>query len=498
MDFIVRVPAGRAALNDGKRQLSYGELLRAVNDDQGWLASEGVERCALVAENGAAWVIGDLALLAAGIVNIPLPGYFTPEQQRHVLNDAVIAHVMTDRPEEFVEAHPGFVRIGTSPGTGLTLLRRAVDKQANIPADVVKITYTSGSTGAPKGVCLSRSALESVARSLADATAPLHVERHMCLLPLATLLENIAGTYVPLLLGAQIIVMPASAIGMSYGHMNAPKLLDAIQRARPESLVLVPELLRVLILAALGGWQAPHSLKFIAVGGATVAVELLEQARRLGLPVFEGYGLSECASVVCLNTPDANRPGSVGRPLPHARVRIDASGQICVSGATMIGYLGDAATNINAVQTGLDEVQTGDLGHIDDDGFVYVRGRMKNMFITSMGRNVTPEWVERELTCEPGIAQAMVVGEARPFAVALLSTPGAVSDEAIEAAVARANARLPEYARIARWARFPEAPTFAAGLMTANGRLRRDSIAQRFQSCIESLYTREHLCHALS
>ena len=85
----------------------------------------------------------------------------------------------------------------------------------------------------------------------------------------------------------------------------------------------------------------PPSLKFVAVGGASVAVELLERAAAVGLPVYEGYGLSECASVVCLNTPAARRPGSVGRPLPHARVRVDADGQLMVSGVTMRGYLGD-------------------------------------------------------------------------------------------------------------------------------------------------------------
>ncbi len=486
---IARIDAGLPALDDGTLKLTFGELIHAVRAEQQWLMNHGVMGCALAAQNGAAWVISDLAMLDQGVINIPLPGYFTVEQQRHVLNDAALAHAITDDPVEFQKLHPDFRSVGRSPA-GLTLLRRHSDRAPYSAAGTAKITYTSGSTGTPKGVCLPGSALDAVTRSLVDATASLNITRHMCLLPLPTLLENIAGIYVPLVLGAETIVMPSSAIGMSYGRMDLPKLLDAIRRTAPQSLVLVPELLRALILAARSGWQPPSTLRFIAVGGATVAVELLEQARALGLPVFEGYGLSECASVVCLNTPDANRPGSVGRPLAHARVRVDASGQIWVGGAIMSGYLGDAP-----VPT--DEVATGDLGHIDVDGFVYVRGRAKNMFITSMGRNVAPEWVERELTCEPVIAQAMVTGEARPFAVALISTHGSATNDAIDAAIARANSRLPAYAHIARWARFPETPTFAAGLATANGRLRRDSILQRFGAFIESLYTEEHPCHAI-
>jgi long-chain acyl-CoA synthetase len=206
------------------------------------------------------------------------------------------------------------------------------------------------------------------------------------------------------------------------------------------------------------------------------------------LPVFQGYGLSECASVVCLNTPSHNRFGSVGRPLPHARVRINAAGEICVSGVTMTGYLGEEAAYC-------EEIATGDLGEIDADGYVYVRGRAKNMFITSMGRNVTPEWVEREITCEAVIAHAMVSGEARPHPVALISTTAPVSRQVIDQAIERANARLPDYARVGSWAFFPEAPSVNSGLLTSNGRLRRDAIVARYGALLDSLYEHE-VCYA--
>jgi long-subunit acyl-CoA synthetase (AMP-forming) len=145
------------------------------------------------------------------------------------------------------------------------------------------------------------------------------------------------------------------------------------------------------------------------------------------------------------------------------------------------------------------EIRTGDLGEIDADGFVYVRGRAKNMFITSMGRNVTPEWVEGELTAEPIILQAMVIGEARPHPVALLTAADNVCFSRLADAVARANARLPDYARIRQWGVFPEAPSIRNGLMTANGRLRRAEIVARYGALLDSLYVYEdRKAHAVS
>jgi long-chain acyl-CoA synthetase len=492
LDSLRTVDPARPAIDDGTLRLSYGELHRLVDQEQRWLRAHGVHRCALIAENGAGWIISDLALLGCEALNVPVSGSFTTAQTRHVLFDAAIESVLTEGAEQFVAAHPEFVRVAQSDRTGLVLLQRSRPAGEILPAEVSKVTYTSGSTGAAKGVCLSTAAIETVTRSLVTAIAELGIERHMCLLPLPTLLENIAGVYAPLLLGAQICVQPSASIGMSYAGLNVSALPRAVAETAPHSLVLVPELLRVLVQASQSGWRAPASLKFIAVGGAAVSVQLLEQARDAGLPIFQGYGLSECASVVCLNTPAHNKPGSVGKPLPHARVRIDASGEICVSGATLTGYLGD-------VHRAPTEIRTGDLGEIDHEGFVYVRGRAKNMFITSMGRNVTPEWVERELTAEPAILQAIVAGEARPYPVALLVPAANVPSQALSPAMASANSRLPDYARVRRWTLIPEAPSPANGLMTANGRLRRAEIISKHGTLLDSLYVHEDCkAHAIS
>lgn len=207
------------------------------------------------------------------------------------------------------------------------------------------------------------------------------------------------------------------------------------------------------------------------------------------MPVYEGYGLSECASVVAVNTPHANRPGSVGKPLPHARLSFAKDGEISVSGAVFAGYLGQAE---RPDKDGC--WPTGDTGYLDADGYLYLTGRKKNMFITSFGRNVAPEWVERELTIQPPIAQAAVFGEARPWNAAVVvprTLPGADMNIAVAQAIASANKLLPDYARVAKWVIASEPFTPHNGLLTANGRLRRSEIQSRYKAQLNELYEGE-------
>jgi long-subunit acyl-CoA synthetase (AMP-forming) len=474
LDRIAQGPASQAALRDGVRTISYADLWHLLRTEARWQREQASSRVAILADNGSGWVISDLALLARGALNVPLPGYFTAAQLTHALDDASIDAVLTDDPQRVLALGMQWRFHSRSPATDLALLTRSVPSEHRAAHDAAKVTYTSGSTSAPKGVCLSAASLDEVARSIAMATRPLSVDRHLCLLPLPTLLENVAGVYAPLCLGATCEIPSLAATGMSYGQMDTDLLLASISRARPGSLILVPELLRVLVAAADRGWTPPSTLKFIAVGGAVVAPELLEHAAAMKLPVYEGYGLSECASVVCLNTPGSARRGSVGRPLPHARVRVDAAGEIRVSGALMNGYVGESEGMREA------EFATGDLGEIDAEGFVYVRGRLKNLFISSMGRNVCPEWIERELTRNARIGHAVVFGEGRLHPVAVLSPiRPQVADSDLQQAVADANRNLPEYAQIHRWIRADIPFTFQSGLATANGRPRRDAIAAR-------------------
>jgi long-chain acyl-CoA synthetase len=466
-------------LHDAGGALAASDLLGLVAREQRWLAASGATRVGLLADNGRAWAISDLALLAAGRVNVPLPQHFAAGQLAHALDSTAVDAVLTDDPGRLLELGLGFASRGASPHSGLALLTRPAGAlpPVALPPGTVKVTYTSGSTAEPKGVCLTAATLAGVAAAVATACGPLGVRRHLCLLPLATLLENVAGLYAGWLAGAACDLGAGAAGAIARGTLTPGALLGEIDRARPESMILVPELLRLLAGAAQRGWSAPGA-KFIAVGGARVAPDLLEQATAAGLPVFEGYGLSECGSVVSLNLPGAARRGSVGRPLPHARVRVDARGEIHVGGSVMAGYVGgEAAGMANAAST---EIATGDLGEIDDAGFLHVSGRLKNLFINSFGRNLSPEWIESELTAEPAIGQAVAFGEARDRVVALLAPARPdLPAAALQAAVKRANLRLPAYARVARHHVLDAPLTAASGLLTANGRPRRNRILER-------------------
>ena len=317
----------------------------------------------------------------------------------------------------------------------------------HLPAGTACITYTSGTTGQPKGVCLDAGTLLTVAGSLVDAASAIRPRRHLCLMPLSTLLENVAGLYATVLADAEIALPSLSEIGYTGATgLDVPTLLRCLHRYRPESVILVPQLLLALVMAAEQGASLPDSLRYIAVGGGRIGPGLLARARALGLPVHEGYGLTECGSVVCLNRPGAVRDGSVGQALPHARVSV-VDGELCVDGARALGFLGGAPMPDGPVRTG-------DLGHVDADGFVHVTGRRKNVFITAFGRNVSPEWVESELLAHPAIGQAVVHGEGQADNVAVLvpRRPD-LDDSRIARALAEVNAGLPDYARVARFVR---------------------------------------------
>ena len=457
------------------------------------LAALELRVVALHMDNRPDWIVVDLACQMAAVCLVPLPTFFSPEQLGHVLASVPIDAVFTDQPDLLSPLCAGRVRPGPELALGsCTVLRlESGSTGANraLPTGTGKVTFTSGSTGRPKGVCLSNRQLLAQAAALA-AAAGLEKPRHLCLLPLSTLLENVAGVYAPLLAGGQVVVPGLAEVGFEgSSSLNPPTFLALLSRQRPDSVILTPQMLQLLVSAAGQGWAPPASLRFVAVGGARVPPGLLEAAQALGIPAFEGYGLSECASVVSLNVPGANRPGSCGRPLPHVRVSLE-DGEIRVSGNAMLGYAGEPDSWWQA------GIATGDLGRLDDDGFLYIHGRKKNLLISSYGRNIAPEWVENEALADGALAECLVFGDGRPYCVALL-TPrnAAAADDVIQQAIDRCNARLPDYARIRRWHRLAQPLAVSKDLHTENGRPKRQAILARHQAVIDALYADDEFTH---
>lgn len=478
--------AREVVLRSGAIAVTREELGNKIENLAAYLRDIGAQCVALYADNGPEWIFADLACQQAGILSVPVPLFFSDEQIRHTLELGGADVLLTDQVvDDGRLAETAIGRKGCKSLESLRVYSLEPRSMARVPANAQKITFTSGTTGAPKGVCLSTEQQLTVARSLATAI-DIDAPRHLCILPLSTLLENLAGVYTPFMSGGTVIVPSLSDVGLvGSSKLDAPRLLESITREQPNSLILVPEILGVLTIAAEGGWRPPSSLLFVAVGGGKVSVDLLLRARNAGLPVYEGYGLSECGSVVALNVPAADKAGTVGRPLPHVEIKIESS-EIVVTGSAFLGYL-DQPDSWRG-----DAVRTGDLGHIDGDGYVHIDGRAKSQLITSYGRNLSPEWVEGELLSGPLLQQAIVIGDARPWCVALLwPHHSTTTDEEIEIWIRKTNSRLPDYARIADWRRLPEPLTNQNGMLTENGRTRRNEIVREYEFLIEQMYT-EH------
>lgn len=469
----------RPALRDAHGSLDYRALQQEIERLAGIL---GRCRVALLLDNSSAWVALDLAVMRAGGTVLPIPSFFSDEQVQHVLADARPQLIVTDRPE----------RLGRLPGLAspeqlmiahqrLAWLRLPDAAPPALPPDTAKLTYTSGTTGRPKGVCLSGAALAAQAIALSQAVGAGPADRGLSLLPLSTLLENL-GVHAALYGGAEACVPDPANCGL-HGSSGADpvRLMATLDRYRPTATILVPQLLKLMVEAIEAGLSCPPGLRFVAVGGAPVAASLITRARHAGLPAYEGYGLSEAGSVVSLNLPGSDRLGSAGRPLAWQRVRIAEDGEVLVAGNLFNGYLGDRGSAPR-------EWPTGDLGHLDADGYLHVTGRKQSSYATAFGRNLAPEWVEGELLAGRAVLQAAVFGADRPYNVAVLVPHPRAGGSALAAAVADANRRLPDYARVRRWLVADQPFLPGNGLARAAGTPDRPAIAAAYAARIDQLY----------
>lgn len=476
-----RLTPDKTALSDETQQVNYAQLIQSVSDWAGALKQLNPSVIAFYGANSVNWAIFDLACQQAQCRCIPLPTFFSEEQVQRCITDAGVETVVTDFDGFAMQYLANTRKVETIatllPFTVITLVDCG---KALLPEATQKITFTSGSTGKPKGVCLSVEQQWQTAQALATVI-DIEQPKHLCLLPLSTLLENLAGIYSPLLCGGHVVLASDEQRGLSGSSgLNIFALLACIERHQPNTLILIPQLLMALVAACKQGWQVPSSLSFIAVGGGKVSPDLLAQAQAWGLPVYQGYGLSECCSVVALNTPTNNAMDSVGQVLPHCSVVVE-NNEIVVSGASFLGYMNDESSWYPS------QVRTGDLGYINDAGNLHIDGRCKNIIITSFGRNISPEWVEAELTAGPVLQQCMVVGDAKPYLTALIGSSDSTNDSEINAWIDQVNATLPDYARVKNWLRF--STTILSSYTTANGRLLRAAVLAEFSPQIETLYS---------
>ena len=433
----------------------------------------------ILADNSFAWIALDLATQRLGIPLIPIPHFFSNEQKKHLIHSAHIFTLMSE--QENIFKLYGFDE-NKEQCHGLFLSHLINYEPQDLNKDIQKITFTSGTTSKPKGVCLSSEQQWSVAKSLEYALANLKIKKHLCLLPLSVLLENVAGVYTSFLSHTEVFVFPLKDIGFKDPfNFDAAQCLSKIDEYKIESIILLPQMLHSILNTIEPKDPRIQSLKFVALGGAKTPRLIIKKAKNYGLPIYEGYGLSECSSVVSLNLPNAYKVGSVGQPLSNRKIRIAEDHEIEIHMSNKVCYLGEASDSDLWFKTG-------DIGHIDEEGFLFIDGRKKNLIITSYGRNISPEWPE-SLLMEQGLyKQAMVVGDAQPYLTALILPLTDISHESIESSIRSVNKALPSYASILNYIVLDQPFSFSNGQLTENGRLKRDVIERYYQKEINTLY----------
>ncbi|WP_051228572.1 AMP-binding protein [Pleomorphomonas oryzae] len=462
-----QIDSAAKAFADAEHDFTRGQFLAAVSTLAGQL-QHMPRTVGILMPNGVAWAVTLVAAAAAGKTIVPLPTFFSAAQIAYIVADAGVELILTDGQFKMAE---------TLKGTATLAVH--IDPEApsvlHPEPDFDVVIYTSGSTGTPKGVRLGERQITWSTRALVEASQASRTDRYLSILPLSLLLEMLAAIFVPLSVGGSTYFDRETADAI--GHGNVRSLAGVFERHKPTSSVLLPQLLKIWVTELLTKGQiAPGSLRFVAVGGAPVPRSVADRAVLLGIPIHEGYGLSECCSVVAMNRPGARTAGTVGRPLDGLEVTLE-DGEIIVSGPSVTaGYLGKA-----------DHVgswRTGDLGHFDESGNLIVLGRKDNLIVTGYGRNVSPEWVETALLSDPRLALACVCGSSdRPLTAVLMPAPAAepwfmaASEADLIELVLDLTSALPTYARPEQAVALSLATARAEQLITDNGRVRRNAIA---------------------
>jgi long-subunit acyl-CoA synthetase (AMP-forming) len=376
---------------------------------------------------GVDYVVADLAVTLSGRRQVPLPFFFSNEQNAHILMDAQIGAVIA-RDASLFSALPNLMVIDPA-GSG-----KASATLPTYHGGAERVIYTSGSSGKPKGVIIGDRQLDASLTALGDVIRAGPQDRHLSILPLAQLLEQICGIFLPILAGAET-VFRFEATKALFGAPIAP-LAEAFADVNPTTSLLAPGLLgRWVAELETRQQRAPASLRFVAVGGASSSPALLTAACHAGIPAYEGYGLSECCAVVAMNRPRDNLAGSVGPVLDGIGVTLE-NGEITVSGPTVMqGYLNGAAAPARW--------HTGDLGHFDGDRLV-IDGRKDALLVTDAGRNVSPEWVEQRVNADPRIVSSALRLRAADGALVLIVVAAAPVNPA---EIANLLGDLPLYAR---------------------------------------------------
>jgi len=530
------------------------------------------ERVALMLPNCVEWICFDLAAQSLGLVVVPLHPNENPQHVAFQLSDCGARVLLLAAGRDWTALAPVCGELPQLPRTlcvvasageqdgGPTPVERWLEgaapvEQPALPADpdaLATIVYTSGTTGRPKGVMLSHRNILRNVEAMLQRVPGCREDLYLSFLPLSHMFERTVGCYLPMAAGSTVAfarslqalpqdllaVRPTVLVSVPYlyerlharlqqelgGRGRAARALFACaegigwrrfeaaqhRRAPPGPLerllwAALKPLTADKLLARLGG-----RLRLAVTGGAPMAPEAARCLIGLGVPLLEGYGLTEAAPIVTGNALQDNAPGSVGRALPGVELRLGGDGELLVRGPNvMLGYWNAPAQTREAIDAD-GWLHTGDVARIAPGGYVHIVGRLKEILVTSTGEKVPAADLERAITGDPLFAQAMVAGEGRPHLVALAvldreawqalarelgvpaDAPGALQrPEVRDALLRRVQARLqgfPACARVrALWVTL-EPWTPANGLLTPTLKIRRAQLQERFKGELEQLH----------
>jgi long-chain acyl-CoA synthetase len=555
----------------------FYQRVRAVAEAfTAWGIAKG-DRIAILGENRWEWAVADFAALALGAVDVPIYPTLTADQTAILLADsgARIAVVSTRAQYEKVaqsRAQTAIERIvlmdeeGTADAVLFSSLVRDVDKKTDrdaifdrraydvLPEDLATLIYTSGTTGEPKGVMLTHG---NIASNINYSTAEFgFLESDSCIsfLPLshitarhldyALCAQNVTVAYCP-----AFEKLPAAMASLRPTIFVAvPRVYEKIRQEVERRASLSTVKGRLLKWAISTGdkhkeqvaqgqqpgspaWKSANTLvykkvrgafggrvRYYIAGGAPLGLDTAHWFASVGVRILEGYGLTETSPVLAINTPRHNRMGSVGQPLPNIHCRIAEDGELLVKGPNIFhGYWKQPPPALdNFDSEGF--FRTGDIAHLDADGFLYVTDRKKELLKTSGGKLIAPQPIENKLKANLLVAQAALVGDRHKFASALISPnfaaleawskqqgivaptrrdlvtdPRAIAQ--YQAIIDGVNATLANYETIKRFRIVPEEWSLDTGELTPSLKLKRRVIIEKYAPEIAALYADESIVH---
>lgn len=493
------------------------------------------------------WAVADLAIWFAGGVVVPVYDSSAPGQVAAIVADAQVRIAFSGDARAHAALSDAGVPLVVELDTGLTVLAaggaEVADEQLERarghaePGSPATIVYTSGTSGAPKGVVLTHENFLGQVLNIAAAYSDIVREdgNTVIFLPLAHVLAR----------GLQLICL---ASGMRIAHLSAPsEVVASLAVLRPTFLVVVPRILEKIIAAAGAKasdkrldalWSAALAtaaeagraaedrdesgastgrslrlrrrffdllfyrriralmggrLRYMLSGGAALSGRLSLVFRGMGIPVIEGYGLTETTAPLTGNLPGAIRSGTVGVPLPGSTVRISDDGEVLARGVGVFAGYRDPSDDTGAFVDGF--FRTGDLGRLDDHGRLVLEGRLKDVVTTSHGKTVTPARWEAAIEQHPLVASAITVGEGRPYLTALIVLdPDAAPpvdererDAVIQRAVDEANALVSRSEQVRRFA-LVTADAEDREVVTPTLKIRRRELLHRESDTVDALY----------